>query len=127
MPTDCSEVTTDAVEELLGGKPVLDPDSGYESTLEQLHCIWNTSEEVTENVSVQLGVDDDFIGFSASQEATGTSEYTEVDGFDEGRLYGNGILIAKRNGLAVVVDARLVSPESTEEQLVAVALEATDT
>lgn len=73
---------------------------------------------------MQLGVADDFIGFYGSQEGTGTSEYTEVDGFDEGRLYGDFILIAKRNGFAVAVDARGVYPPSTEEQIVAVALEA---
>lgn len=125
VPRECSALETGAVAALLDGPPVLDPDSGFDTTLEQLHCIWNTDEAVTEKVSVQLGVADDFIGFYASQEGTGISEYTEVDGFDEGRLYGEYILIAKRNGFAVAVDARGVSPPSTEEQIVAVALEAT--
>ena len=127
VPRDCSELETGAVSDLLGGAPVLDSDSEFDTTLKQLHCIWYTNEAVTEKVSVQLGVADDFIGFYASQEGTGTSKYTKVSGFDEGRLYGDDILIAKRNGFAVAVDARSVYPQSTEEQIVAVALEVTAT
>jgi hypothetical protein len=127
VPRDCSALGTGAVSELLGGAPVLDSDSEFDTTLKQLHCIWYTNEAVTEKVSVQLGLADDFIGFYASQEGTGTRKYTKVSGFDEGRLYGDDILIAKRNGLAVAVDARSVYPQSTEEQIVAVALEVTAT
>jgi hypothetical protein len=127
VPRDCSALETSAVSDLLGGVPVLDSDSEFDTTLKQLHCIWYTNEAVTEKVSVQLGVADDFIGFYASQEGTGTSKYTKVSGFDEGRLYGDDILIAKRNGFAVAVDARSVYPQSTEAQIVAVALEATAT
>jgi hypothetical protein len=125
VPGDCSDLETAAVADMLGGTPVLDPDSEFNTTLEQLHCIWNTEEAVTEKVSVQLGVADDFIGFYGSQEGTGISEFTEVDGFDEGRLYGEEILIAKRNGFAVAVDARSVFPTPTTDQIIAVALEAT--
>jgi hypothetical protein len=127
VPRDCSALETSAVSDLLGGAPVLDSDSEFDTTLRQLHCIWYTNEAVSEKVSVQLGVADDFIGFYASQEGTGTSKYTKVSGFDEGRLYGDDILIAKRNGFAVVVDAYSVYPQSTKEQIVAVALEATTT
>jgi hypothetical protein len=127
VPRDCSALETSAVSDLLGGAPVLDSDSEFDTTLKQLHCIWYTNEAVTEKVSVQLGLADDFIGFYASQEGTGTSKYTKVSGFDEARLYGDDILIAKRNGFAVAVDARSVYPQSTEEQIVAVALEATAT
>jgi hypothetical protein len=125
VPRDCSALETGAVSDMLGGVPVLDSDSEFDTTLKQLHCIWYTNEAVSEKVSVQLGVADDFIGFYASQEGTGTSKYTKVSGFDEGRLYGDDILIAKRNGFAVVVDAYSVYPQATEEQIVAVALEAT--
>jgi hypothetical protein len=127
VPRDCSALQTDAVSGLLGGQPVLDSDSEFDMTLGQLHCIWYTNDAVSEKLSVQLGAADDFIGFYASQEGTGTSKYTKVSGFDEGRLYGDDILIAKRNGFAVVVDARSVYPQSTEEQIVAVAQEATTT
>jgi hypothetical protein len=127
VPRECSELETGAVSGLLGGEPVLDSDSEFDTTLEQLHCIWYTNDAVSEKLSVQLGVADDFIGFYASQEGTGTSKYTRVSGFDEGRLYGDDILIAKRNGLAVAVDARSVYPQSTEDQIVAVAREATTT
>ena len=127
MPRDCSALETGAVSGLLGGEPVLDSDSEFDTTLQRLHCIWYTNDAVSEKVSVQLGVADDFIGFYASQEGTGTRKYTKVSGFDEGRLYGDDILIAKRNGLAVAVDARSVYPQSTEQQIVAVALEATTT
>src|SRR5436190_4336292 len=67
VPRDCSALGTGAVSELLGGAPVLDSDSEFDTTLEQLHCIWYTNDAVTEKVSVQLGVADDFIGFYASQ------------------------------------------------------------
>jgi hypothetical protein len=127
VPRDCSALATGAVSALLGGAPVLDSDSEFDTTLNQLHCIWYTNDAVTEKVSVQLGVADDFLGFYASQEGTGTSKYTEVGGFDEARLYGDDILIAKHNGFAVVVDARSVYPQSTKEQIVAVAREATTT
>ena len=127
VPRDCSALETGAISDLLGGAPVLDSDSEFDTTLKQLHCIWYTNEAVTEKVSVQVGLADDFIGFYASQEGTGTSKYTKVGGFDEGRLYGDDILIAKRNGFAVAVDARSVYPQSTEEQIVAVALEETTT
>jgi hypothetical protein len=112
---------------LLGGTPVLDTDSEYDSDLRELHCIWYTNDAVSEKLSVQLGAEDRFLGFWASQEGTGTSKYTNVDGFDEGRLYGDDILIAKGNGLAVVVDARQVYPQSTKEQIVAVGHEAIGT
>jgi hypothetical protein len=127
VPRDCSALETGAVSDLLGGAPVLESDSEFNTTLKQLHCTWYTNEAVSEKVSVQLGLDDDFIGFYGSQEGTGTSKYTKVSGFDEARLYGDDILIAKRNGFAVAVDARSVYPQSTEEQIVAVALEATTT
>ncbi len=127
VPRDCSAVETGAVAELLGGAPVLDSDSEFNTTLKELHCIWYTNEAVSEKVSVQLGLAKDFIGFYGSQEGTGTSKYTKVGGFDEGRLYGDDILIAKRNGFAVAVEAGSVYPQSTEDQIVAVALEATTT
>jgi hypothetical protein len=127
VPRDCSALEIGAVSELLGGAPVLDSDSEFNTTLKQLHCIWYTNEAVSEKVSIQLGLADDFIGFYGSQEGTGTSKYTKVSGFDEARLYGDDILIAKRNGFAVAVDAGSVYPQSTEEQIVAVALEATTT
>jgi hypothetical protein len=127
VPRDCSALETGAVSELLGGVPVLDSDSNFNTTLKELHCIWYTNDAVSEQVSVQLGLADDFIGFYASQEGTGTRKYTKVSGFDEARLYGDDLLIAKRNGLAVAVDAGLVYPQSTQEEIVAVALEATTT
>jgi hypothetical protein len=127
VPHDCSGLKTTAVAALVAGTPVLDPDSKFNTTLKELQCIWSTKEAITEKVSVQLGVADDFIGFWGSQEGTGTSTYTNVSGFDEGRLYGKDILIAKRNGFAVAVDAGSVYPQATQEQIVAVALEATDT
>ena len=125
VPTDCSALMTDAVAALLGGTPVLDTDSEFDTTLEELHCIWYTSDAVTEKVSVQLADVSHFIGFYGSQEGTGTSTFTKVNGFDEGRLYGEEILIAKRNGFAVAVDARSVFPKATQDQIVAVAQEAT--
>jgi hypothetical protein len=126
VPHDCSALKTTAVAALVAGTPVLDPDSKFNTTLKELQCIWSTNEAITEKVSVQLGVADDFIGFWGSQEGTGTSTYTNVSGFDEGRLYGKDILIAKRNGFAVAVDAGSVYPQATQEQIVAVALEATN-
>ena len=127
VPRDCSALETGAVSELLGGEPVLDSDSNFDTTLRELHCIWYTNDAVSEKVSVQLGLAADFIGFYGSQEGTGTSKYTKVGGFDEGRLYGDDILIAQRNGLAVAVDAGSVYPQSTQEQIVRVALAATTT
>ena len=53
--------------------------------------------------------------------------HQSLSGFDQGRLYGDDIIIAKRNGFTVVVDAGSVYPQSTEDQIVAVALEATTT
>lgn len=125
VPTDCSALKTSTVSAALGGAPVLDSDSEFNTTLQELHCIWYTADAVSEKLSVQLGGADDFIGFYASQEATGVSTYTTVDGFDAGRLYGKSILIAKRNGFAVAVDARTVYPILTAQQVIAVALEAT--
>jgi hypothetical protein len=125
VPTDCSALKTAAVEAMLGGTPVLDSDSEFNETLKELHCIWYTNDAVSEKVSVQLGGAKDFIGFYGSQEGTGTSTFTKVDGFDDGRLYGDDILIAKRNGFAVAVDARSVFPKVTQAQMVAVAQEAT--
>jgi hypothetical protein len=127
VPRDCSAVETGAVAELLGGVPILDSDSEFNTTLKELHCIWYTNEAVSEKVSVQLGLAKDFIGFYGSQEGTGTSKFTKVSGFDEGRLYGDDILIAKRNGFAVAVDTGSVYPQSTEDQIVAIAEDATTT
>jgi hypothetical protein len=125
VPTDCSALKTAAVAALLGGTPILDTDSEFNTTLKELHCIWYTSDAVTEKVSVQLADASHFIGFYGSQEGTGISTFTKVDGFDEGRLYGDEILIAKRNGFAVAVDTRSAFPKPTQAQIVAIAIEAT--
>jgi hypothetical protein len=125
VPTDCSALQTTAVSALLDGTPVLDSESGFNTTVKVLHCAWFGDDVAKGTVSVQLGGADQFIGFYASQEGTGTKTFTKVDGFDEGRLYGKDIFIAKRNGFAVRVDVRSVFPKPTQEQIVAVAQEAT--
>jgi hypothetical protein len=126
VPTDCSEVTTDALAEAWSGEPILDTeDSHYEPPIEELRCEWYSDAQASEQITVQLSIESNYIGYYSSQEATAAGEYTTVEGFDDGRLYEDDrLMLGKRNGFVVAVDAS--GAESvTDEQMVAVALELT--
>ncbi len=124
VPTDCSSVATDALAEAWGAAPILDAeDSYYEEVIEELRCEFWIDAQATDELSVQLSVASHYSGYNTAVMGTSSGEYTEVDGFDEARLYDSGIIVAKRNGFVVVVDG--AEDTLTDEQRVAVALDVT--
>lgn len=126
MPTDCSEVTTDALAEAWGAEPILDAeDSHYEDPIEELRCEWYSDAQATEQITLQLSIVSNYIGYYASQEASAAGEFATVDGFDDGQLYEDDrLMLGKRNGFVVAIDAS-GAPSVTDEHMESIALDAT--
>ena len=126
MPTDCSEITTAALAEAWGAEPILDvDDSFYEEPIEELRCEWFSDPQATEQITLQLSIESNKYGYYGSIEAAAAGEHTTIEGFDDGRLYGDDrLMLGMRNGFVVVIDAS-GAPSVADGDIAAIALDAT--
>jgi hypothetical protein len=118
-PPSCDAIPQEALSDVLGGTVVVG--SGSRSDRIAVTCEFQatTANNSLNDLYVQLpmSIVDGFLGLTASQEGTGTREYVTVPGFDEGRLYGDSILIAQIGGRAIEIAVEHVFPPPTVDQM----------